>query len=153
LEGQKEKLAIMIDKEKKREQDIETKINQALLQIELLRSESQKALHTLHSTYASLSPLLASLPRTPSPTFSTFLLTLSLPFPSHHPSNLVATLRQRLHEFTPEDHLSDELVDTVVMPYWRGAQGEVCSGGVEGMMRGFICACGEYWVKERMVKG
>jgi len=106
-------------------------------------------MHTLHSTYVSLSPLLASLPGTSTPTLTTFLQTLSLP--SSHPSNLAA-LRQRLHEFTPEDHLSDELVDTVVMPYWRGAQGEVC-GGVEGMMQGFICACGEYWVKERMVKG
>jgi len=142
----------MIEKEKKREQDIETKINQALLQIELLRSESQKAMHTLHSTYISLSPLLASLSGTSSPTLTTFLQTLSLP---SHPFNLAA-LRQRLHEFTPEDHLSDGLVDTVVMPYWRSAQGEGLRGGggeVERLMQGFICACGEYWVKERLVKG
>jgi len=117
----------MIEKEKKREQEIETKINQALLQIELLRSESQKAMHTLHSTYVSLSPLLASLPGTSTPTLTTFLQTLSLP--SSHPFNLAA-LRQRLHEFTPEDHLSDGLVDTVVMPYWRIAQGEG-RGGME----------------------
>jgi hypothetical protein len=110
-------------------------------------------MHTLQSTYVSLEPLLASLPRTPSPTLSTFLLTLSLP--SSYPFNLAA-LRQRLHEFTPEDHLSDSLVDTVVMPYWRSVHREGGGGGgeeeVERLMQGFICACGEYWMKERLVR-
>ena len=82
-------------------------------------------MHTLQSTYVSLEPLIPSLPRTPSPTLSTFLLTLSLP---SYPFNLGA-LRQRLHEFTPEDHLSDSLVDTVVMPYWRSVHREDGLGG------------------------
>jgi hypothetical protein len=109
-------------------------------------------MHTLHSTYVSLEPLIVSLPRTPSPTLSTFLVTLSLP--SSYPFNLAA-LRQRLHEFTPEDHLSDSLVDSVVMPYWRSVQreGRVDDGEeeVKRLMQGFICACGEYWMKERLV--
>jgi hypothetical protein len=109
-------------------------------------------MHTLQSTYVSLEPLIASLPRSPSPTLSTFLLTLSLP---SYPFNLGA-LRQRLHEFTPEDHLSDSLVDTVVMPYWRSVHREGGLGGgeeeVKQLMQGFICACGEYWMKERLLK-